>query len=205
MQSYCIFGSVPVMLILAAQSVAMFWAYYTNLFTDQFVARRRAIAETPETRLFEMARQMHPEAVRLLLLHRKVVWHIKETELRELVDWVLDADARVHVGFVEYVLKNSKPYALMEKRRLNDKAHTFDGEKLVTDYEQYDAFVEVLQKRGMLTQGFGNQPGQWIDPWGPELAARQFGIVDLFEEEEETAEGSEQKADGGLKSAVQSK
>ena len=200
---YCIYGNVPVMLILAAQSMAMFYAYYTALYTNQFVARRRALAENAETRLFEMARMMHPEAVRLLLMHRKVVWHIKETPLKDLVDWVLDADPRVHVGFVEYVLRNSNPYALMEKRRLSDKSHSFDSERLVTDYEQYDAFVTILQRRGMLTQAFGNQAGQWIEPWNPELAARQFGIVDLFEEEEKNIESENQTVEGGLKSAVQ--
>jgi hypothetical protein len=201
---YCIYGNVPVMLILAAQSLAMFYAYYTALYTNQFVARRRALAENAETRLFEMARMMHPEAVRLLLMHRKVVWRIKQTPLKELVDWVLDADPRVHVGFVEYVLQHSNFYALMPKHDLSDKSHSFDSERLVTDYEQYDAFVTILQRRGMLTQAFGNQAGQWIDPWNPELAARQFGIVDLYEEE--AAAGSETSAEqeSGLKSAVQS-
>lgn len=192
---YCLIGTVPVAVMLAAQSAAMFWAYYSQVMTDQFVARRRALADTAEGRLFESSRMMHPEAVRLLLLHRRMVWRIKETPIDELIDWVLDADPRVHVRFVEYVLRNSNPYALMEKRRLSDKAHTFDSEKLVTDYEQYDAFVAVLQRRSMLTEAFGSQAGQWIEPWNPELAARRFGIVDLFE--------AEQNTNDGLTSAIQ--
>lgn len=191
---WCGCVSVPAMVIFAIQAVAGFRAYYHQMDTDQLVARRNALATTPEVRLFEMARMMHPEAVRLLLMHRKVVWRIKETPLVDLVDWVLDADPRIHVAFVEFVLRNSSRYALMAKRMLNDKSHSFDPGRLVTDYEQYDAFTTVLQRRGMLTEAFGNQPGQWIEPWNPDLVARQFGIVDLFEDE-----------DGGLESAVQSK
>ncbi len=200
--AYCIYGTVPVMLILGAQSVAMFWAYYSSIYTRQFVDRRNAQSTTADTRLFEMAKQMHPETVRLLLLQRKVVWQIKATPLSELVDWVLDADPRVHVGFVEHVLRGSNPYALMPKRDFSDKAYTFDPDRLVTDYEQYDFFATVLQRRGMLTQGFGNQPGQWIEPWNPELAGRQFGIVDLFEEDVAEVQKDKSTEDGVRQKAV---
>lgn len=184
MWRWCGLATVPMMAILSVQAVAGFRAYYRQLDADQLRTRREALANTAEARLFEMARGMHPEAVRLLLTHRKVVWRIKGTPLAELVDWVLDADPRVHVGFVEHVLRSSNTFSLMAKRTLNDKSYAFDPEKLVTDYEQYDGFERILQQRGMLTDGYGNQPGQWIEPWTPELAARQFGIVDLFEDVE---------------------
>ena len=175
--SYCIFGTVPVMLILFVQAVAMLWSYYAEILTNQFVDRRNALSTTAETRLFEMARMMHPETVRLLLMHRKTKWRIKESKLSDLVDWVLDADPRVRVEFVDYVLKNSNQYGMMPKHGyLSDKAFDFDPDHLVTDYQQYDAFHKLLVNRGIATDAFGNQPGQWIEPWTPELVARQFGV-----------------------------
>jgi len=199
--AYCIYGTIPVMLILTAQSVAMFWAYYSELFTDQFVARRRAIATTAETQLFEMARLMHPETVRLLLTHRKTKWRIKEAKLNELVDWVLDADPRIRVEFVEYVLGNSTQYAMMPMNGyLSDKAYTFNPDKLVTDYDQYRAFHKLLINRAMATDSLGSQPGQWIEPWTPELVARQFGIALV----DEKAAESKTLAEPELKSVVQS-
>lgn len=181
MQMYCIYLSVPLMVILGMQSLAMFWAYYARIYNDEFVARRRAIAETAETRLFEMARLMHPETVRLLLMHRKTKWRIKESKVNDLVDWVLDADPRVRFELVEYVLANSNQYAMMAMNRLSDKAFNFDPDRLINDYDQYRAFHKLLMNRMMATDALGNQPGQWIEPWNPELVARQFGIA-LVEE-----------------------
>ena len=75
----------------------------------------------------------------------------------------------------------------MPKRMLSDKSYSFDPMGVVTDYEQYDALVALMQRRGWVTEGYGNQPAVWIEPWKPELAARRFGIV-LFERAEEDAQ-----------------
>lgn len=176
MQAYCIFGSGPLLIILFAQSLAGFWSYYSQLFTEQFLERRRAMTTTSETKLFEMARTMHPETVKLLLMHRKTKWRIKEAKVNELVDWVLDADPRVRYEMVEYILVNSNQYAMMPMGRLSDKSFEFDPDRLVNDYDQYRAFHRLLINRGMATEALGNQAGQWIEPWTPELVARQFGI-----------------------------
>jgi len=185
MQLYCAYATVPVMILLAAQCLAMFWAYYLRIFNDEFVERRRALSQTAETRLFEMARLMHPDTVKLLLMHRKTKWRIKEAKVNELVDWVLDADPRIRYEFVEYVLVNSSDYAMMPLGRLSDKSFQFDPDRLINDYDQYRAFHKLLMNRMMVTDALGNQAGQWIEPWNPELVARQFGIA-LVEEEEET-------------------
>ena len=182
MQLYCAYATVPVMILLAAQCLAMFWAYYLRIFNDEFVERRRALSTTAETKLFEMARMMHPETVKLLLMHRKTKWRIKEAKVNELVDWVLDADPRIRYEFVEYVLVNSNQYAMMPLGRLSDKSFQFDPDRLINDYEQYRAFHKLLMNRMMVTDALGNQAGQWIEPWNPELVARQFGIA-LVEEE----------------------
>lgn len=181
----CAWATVPIMAILAVQAAAGFRAYYRQIDVDQLSMKRNALATTAEIRLFEAARGMHPEAVRMLLKHRLMIWRIRETPIGELVDFVLDADPRVHYRFVEFVLLNSNFYSIYPKNRLNDKSRSFDPTKAVTDYEQYEAFITLLQSRTMLTEAYGNQPGLWIEPWKPELVARHFGIVLEAEENEE--------------------
>jgi hypothetical protein len=41
----------------------------------------------------------------------------------------------------------------------------------------YQALHRVLINHHMATEAFGNQPGQWIPPWEPELVAGRWGIV----------------------------
>lgn len=180
----CAFATMPMMAILLVQAWAGFNAYYRQIEVDQLSAKRNALATTAEIRLFEATRGMHPEAVRLLLKHRMTVWRIRETPIDQLADWVLDADPRVHYQFVEFILLNSNFYSIYPKNRLNDKSRTFDPTGVVTDYQQYDAFVALLQNRLMLTEAYGNQPGLWIEPWRPELVARNFGVTLEAEEEE---------------------
>lgn len=179
----CGYGTFPMIALLLVQAWAGFRAYYRQIETDQFVSRRSAQANTAEVRLFEASRGMHPEALRLLLKHRIEVWRIKELPAQDLLLAVLDADPRITLPFLEYVLRNSNPYSIMANRTLSDKAHTHDPRGLFTDYQQYKALHELMERRGWLTTAFGNQPGQWIEPWNPELVARKFGI-ELYEEEQ---------------------
>jgi hypothetical protein len=178
--SYLAYGLMPV---FGLQAWAAYQAYYRHLSVQDFIDKRNAMTTTAETRLFDYAHTMHPDAVRMLLMHRKLVWRIKETKMKDLVDWVLDADPRIHVGLVEYVLKNSSQYAMMPmSNRFSDKAFAFDPEHLVTDYQQYRAFHQLLVNRLMATESLGSQPGQWIEPWNPDLVGRNFGV--LLEEED---------------------
>lgn len=180
---------VGVMPILGIQAWAAFAAYFRRAEVEDFVDKRNALSTTAEVRLFEYARSMHPDAVKLLLAQRKIVWRVKEAKRGELVDWVLDADPTVHVAFVEYVLQNSTKVKLMPMNGfLGDKTHDFDRDKLITDYDQYRAFHRVLINRGMATEAFGNQPGQWIEPWTPELVAAHFGVTLDVEESTEKKE-----------------
>jgi hypothetical protein len=179
--NYLVYGLMPV---FGLQAWAAYQAYYRHLAVEDFINKRTAETTTAETRLAEMTRSMHPDAVRMLLMHRKMVWRIKEVKMGDLVDWVLDADPRVHIRLVEYVLKHSNLFAMMPmNNHFSDKAYSFDPGKLVTDYEQYRAFHQLLINRMMATEALGNQAGQWIEPWNPELVARNFG-VDLGDEEE---------------------
>ena len=172
--SYLVYGLMPV---FGLQAWAAYQAYYRHLSVQDYIDKRNAMTTTAETRLFDYAHTMHPDTVKMLLMHRKSKWRVKETKLTELVDWVLDADPRIHAGLVEYVLEHSTQYAMMAmSNHFSDKAFSFDPEKLITDYEQYRAFHRLLVNRMMATEALGNQPGQWIEPWNPELVARQFGI-----------------------------
>lgn len=176
-------GLIP---LLGIQAWAGFIAYYRRLEVNDYADKRSALTTTAETRLFEYARTMHPETVKLLLMHRRTKWRIKETALNDLVDWVLDADPRIRYEFVEYVLENSNQYAMMPMNGyLSDGAHEFDPDKLITDYEQYRGLHKILLNRAIVTEAFGNQPGQWIEPWTPELVARQFGIALKVDDEKE--------------------
>lgn len=178
--SYLVYGLMPV---LGLQAWAAYQAYYRHLSVQDFIDKRNAMTTTAETRLFDYAHTMHPDTVKMLLMHRKSKWRVKETKLKDLVDWVLDADPRVHVGLVEYVLRHSTQYAMMAmNNHFSDKAFSFDPEKQITDYEQYRAFHRLLVNRMMATEALGNQPGQWIEPWNPDLVGRNFGV--LLEEED---------------------
>ncbi len=181
---YCALALVPVMLVLVLQTVSGHRAYYRQVEVDQLSQKRTALADSAEVRLFEACRGMHPEAVRMLLKHRLEVWRIKEMPAQDLLLAVLDADPRITLPFLEYVLQHSNPFSIMPKRLLSDKAHSFDPRGVVGDYEQYDALQALLERRGWLTAGYGNQPGQWIEPWNPDLVARRFGVDASAEAEE---------------------
>lgn len=181
---YCGLATVPMIGILLIQTWAGFRAYYRQIEVDQLSQKRAALSDTAEVRMAEAMRGMHPETVRLFLKHRLEVWRVREMEGNELVTWVLDADPRINWIFIEYVLRHSNFYNVMPKRLFSDKSFKFDPMGVVTDYEQYDALISLMQRRGWVTEGFGNQPPAWIEPWKPELAARRFGL-DISAEEDE--------------------
>lgn len=187
---YCAGSLVFAAVVLMLQAVGGYRAFFRQVEVDQLSQRRSALADTAENRLADALRGMHPETVRLLFKHRLEVWRIKEMPSQELLLPVLDADPRITLPFMEYVLRNSNPFSIMPKRMLNDKAHSFDPRGVVRDYEQYDALHRLLEGRMWLTAGFGNQPGQWIEPWNPDLVARRFG-VSLEEEAEAEVVGGE--------------
>lgn len=140
---------------------------------------REAMNSTPEVRMFEAAKGMHPEAVKYLLTQRRTLWRVKYVPQAELVDWVLDDAPSVHVGFVEFVLDHSSNDSLMPKNLLSDGAYTFDPDNLISDRQQYDFLLILLQAKLMCTQAFGNQSAQWIAPWGPDTVRRRMGLEDF--------------------------
>ena len=137
---------------------------------------RSVTHSTPEVRMFEAARGMHPDAVKALLVHRRSIWRIKYVPLQDVVDWIFDEIPMVHAGFVDFVLDHSSEVSVMPKGLLSQGSKQFDAEELFTDYEQYDALIQYMQVKLMCTQALGNQAPQWLPPWNPELVRHRFGL-----------------------------
>lgn len=125
--------------------------------------------------MFEAAKGMHPDAVKALLVHRRSIWRVRYVPLKDTVDWIFDEAPTVHAGFVDFVLDHSNG-SVMSKRLLSDGSKQFDPEELVTDYQQYDDLVTLMQQKLMCTQAYGNQAPQWLAPWTPELVRHHFGL-----------------------------
>lgn len=185
------YAVIPLGLAVVASVAALMngilyaWHYAAQIYGDV----RAVLNSTPEVRMFEAAKSMHPDTAKALLVHRRTIWRQKYIPVKELVDYILDEAPIVHLGFVDFVLTNSNMTAIMSKRMLSDGSKQFDPTDIVTDYEQYDALLLLLQNKLMLTEAFGNQAGQWIPPWNPVTVGHRFGMDESFSADpEEVAE-----------------
>lgn len=151
------------------------WAYVAERWSNVYANIRTVQNSTPEVRMFEAAKGMHPDAVKALLVHRRTVWRVKYIPLRDTVDWILDEAQNVHAGFVDYVLDRSNG-TLMSKRLLSEGSKQFDPEGIVTDYEQYDNLVWLMKTKLMCTDAYGNQSPKFLPPWNVDLIRRRFGL-----------------------------
>ncbi len=166
-------GLTVVLFIAAIMNFVMYiYAYGADLYANVQEARN----STPEVRMFEAAKGMHPQAVEALLIHRRAIWRIKYVPLKDVADWILDEAPNVHAGFADFMLDHSTSRSVMPKGLLSDKSKQFDPEELVTDYQQYDDFILLLQQKLMCTQAMGNQPPQWLAPWNADLVRHRFGL-----------------------------
>lgn len=150
--------------------------YVYHYFTEMYSEIRETQNRTPEVRMFEAAKSIHPDAIKALLVHRRTIWRIKYVPLKDLVDWILDDAEIVHAGFVDFVLEHSSEKAIMPKRMLSEGSRAFDPEQIVSDYEQYDALILLLQNKLMITTAYGNQAPQWLPPWTPTTVRHRFGL-----------------------------
>ena len=142
--------------------------------------------------MFEAAKGMHPDAVKALLVHRRTFWRIKYVPLKDTVDWILDEAPNVHGGFVDFVFDHSNG-TLMPKRFLVEGSTKFDPDGLVTDYQQYDDLLLLMQNKLMCTQAYGNQSPHFIPPWNVELMRHRFGM-----------DGAAYQVDAGMSEAMKS-
>lgn len=153
------------------------WTYISYHWSDVYANIRVAQNSTPEVRMFEAAKGMHPEAVKALLVHRRTIWKIKYVPQRDVVDWILEEAPTVHAGFVDFVLDHSNGVTLMAKHgRLSEGSTKFDPDGIVTDYQQYDDLLFVMKMKLMCTEAFGNQAPHFLPPWNVELLRKRFGL-----------------------------
>jgi hypothetical protein len=163
-------------IVLSVAAVINGWAYVAQHWSDVYANIRTVQNSTPEVRMFEAARGMHPDAVKALLVHRRTVWRVKYIPLKDTVDWILDEAPNVHAGFVDFVLDNSNGALMPKHGRLSEGSTKFDPDGLVTDYEQYDDLLSLMQSKLMCTAAYGNQSAKLIPPWTVELLRRRFGL-----------------------------
>jgi hypothetical protein len=164
------------LLVLIVAAAVNLGLYIYDRWTDLYTSVQLARNSTPEVRMFEAAKGMHPQAVEALLIHRRAIWRIKYVPLRDVADWILDEAPTVHAGFVDFVLDHSRNGSVMSKRLLSDKSKQFDPEGLITDYQQYDDLIFLMQRKLICTEAFGNQPPQWLAPWNADLVRHRFGL-----------------------------
>jgi hypothetical protein len=197
-----IWSTVPAGFVLVMSLAALLngITYYREKFLRFRADALFMESSTPEVRMMEAAKAMHPEAVKALLAHRRTIWRIKYVPRKDLVDWVLDEAPSVHAGFVDFVLDRSSG-VLMSKRLLSEGSTRFDPEGLVTDYQQYDDLLHLMRSKLMCTEAFGNQPPHLLPPWTVETIRHRFGLDGEGYEAAETEEVRMQNAEGRMQSA----
>lgn len=198
---------IPAGLVLVMFIAALLngWAFIAHHWSRTFADMRVAMNSTPEVRMFEAARGMHPDAVKSLLEHRRTIWRIKYIPKIDTVDWVLDEAPGVHGGFLDYVLDNSNGSLMPKRGYLSEGSKQFDPEGIVTDYQQYDDLLMLLQQKLMVTQALGNQAPKFIPPWNRELLRHRFGLDGTgYEVDDEMSDAlkavvrEQRKAAGGI-------
>lgn len=164
------------MVILIISALVNLLLYGYHHWAQEYSGVQSVRNSTPEVRMFEAAKGMHPEAVKALLVHRRSIWRVKYVPLKDTVDWIFDELPTVHAGFVDFVLDHSTAISVMSKRLLSEGAKQFDPEEIMTDYQQYDDLINYLQVKLMCTQAYGNQAPQWLPPWNPDLVRHRLGL-----------------------------
>lgn len=207
---------VGLAIVLGVAFVVNLWVYVADYWSDTYANIRMALNTTPEVRMFEAAKGMHPDAVRALLEHRRTIWRLKYVPQKNMVDWILDEAPSVHAGFVDFVLDHSNGSLMPKHGFLSEGSKRFDPEGIVTDYQQYDDLVLLLQAKLMATAAYGNQAPKLIPPWTVELLRHRFGLdgegYDSAEEmsvamravvkEHAKDDGGRIRAEGGRQSGV---
>jgi len=167
-------------IVCAVAGLMNFW-----LYVDDHVSTSRQILiqmrnSTPEVRIAEAMKHMHPDAVAALMMHKRSVWRIRYIPAKDIGDWIYDEAPIIHAGFVEFVLNhsNGRRGELMKKSYLSQGSKQFDPTGVVSDYEQYDALVNLMKSKMMITDALGNQPPKFIPPYTIETLRRYFLLDD---------------------------
>jgi len=163
--------------ILTVAALINLWLYVQSHAASIYADFQAAKNATPEVRMFEAARGMHPQAVEALLIHRRAIWRIKYVPLRDVADWIFDEAPTVHAGFLDFALDHSNAISIMPKHGiLSQGSKQFDPEGFIDDIQQYDDLLLLLQQKLICTQALGNQSAHWLPPWNPDLVRHRFGL-----------------------------
>jgi hypothetical protein len=169
-------------------AVKNYKAYFSASETDNRVALLQAEYRTPEVRLFESMQAMHPETARLALSHLLNTYTIQDQDydIDKFLDLVPKGAPAVHLGFMLFFLRNSTETQCMSKRLLSEGSKKFDPTGVTLDRDQYDALVDLLQKKMIVTRPYGeSQPPLWIANCSPEVAAKKLGIWPFYRDDED--------------------
>lgn len=206
-------ASVPMVLMIVCGLAAAIngLLYLYDGYARSYSEVRAIQNQTPEVRMFEAARGMHPDTVQALLVHRRTIWEMNYIPQKDVVDWTFREAPSLHAGFVDFVLDHSTGRGMMSKKLLSDGSKQFDPEGLVTDREQYESLFLLLRAKLMVTEPFGNQAPQWLPPWTPELIRHRFGLdgdVGRYDDEDkaglvQAVVRAQQRVAGGRQNVVE--
>lgn len=168
---------------------------------------READAITPRGYMLLQAKGVHPDVLRMVLGEQARRWGIVSgTKSPNGKPYsVLMSRPRVTDAFLAYFLRMSNDQTYMPKRKLSDKDHSFDPQRIVTAYEMYDDLESLLVEEMKATRPLGeNKPGYWLGEWTPQLVGMDFGMeISEWEVDEPVEEEpAERIARGGSSSSA---
>lgn len=169
------YGAAGVCVLMSLVSLGK---YVLDFVRDFITSVWTARARTTDVMLMEAIKGTHPETVAYVYGERRRSWMLRAgIELPDdLAPYsVLYAAPDVTDLFVWHFLRNSTTHRVMTKRQLADKSYKYDPMHKVTDYEQYDRFIALLQNRGIITRHSSNSAPLWVPPWTPEMLAEDYG------------------------------
>lgn len=174
-----VFAAIAGALVLSA--VGEFAVKYLDDLATIFERRQRARNTSAVVMIAEAIRAQHPENAKLLnRFTARAVWDVKiDMETRERD--VMLRGTNIHLGFVEFVLNNSRNGQLYPRNRFAEGSFEWDAYKQVTDRAQHNEFELWLSSRLIVAREFDNAPAVFLPPWTPELVKEVMGIVDQIE------------------------
>lgn len=167
--------------VLALSAVGEYAVKYLDDLATIFERRQRARNTSAVVMIAEAIRAQHPENAKLLnRFTARAVWDVKiDMETRERD--VMLRGTNIHLGFVEFVLNNSRNGQLYPRNRFAEGSFEWDAYKQVTDRAQHNEFELWLSSRLIVAREFDKAPAVFLPPWTPELVKEVMGIVDQIE------------------------
>jgi len=165
------------------------WAYFSEIATDEFSSRQKALATTPQVLLSENMRQMHPSAISVLAMYGRTTWQVIPGKAPEDDSiYVLYGTQTTYEFIADFLLASTDQSCAPQWKFFNEGAKHYAPAGLeegwCTDREQHQQLQAYFYGRLMTTMPFGNQPAAWIAPWNPKTVAKVMNINLEVEEKE---------------------